>query len=242
MTSAIMNPLHDEDMHAIFGANVLNGTDRNCKFWTNKFREMSMPAGGHEAVGDGLPGAVERRCRRPPPGPRGTRAGAADRRCMTELRKPTPSSSSRRPASAGASRSARRCCRRRARSASISIRCAAGGPSAGAARSLSAKANSPSTASPRASTISRNSPRSRSATTTSAGLRAGRRLSCQTQASGRCRHRRAAGKPGAQAGGAQARRGARHRDGSGHPALLHRGRGAGHAQALLRSRARLPGA
>ncbi len=26
MTSAIMNPLHDEDMHAIFGANVLNGT------------------------------------------------------------------------------------------------------------------------------------------------------------------------------------------------------------------------
>ena len=28
MTSAIMNPLHDEDMHAIFGANVLNGTDR----------------------------------------------------------------------------------------------------------------------------------------------------------------------------------------------------------------------
>src|SRR3954468_10570109 len=41
MTSAIMNPLHDEDMHAIFGANVLNGTDRNCKFWTNKFREMT---------------------------------------------------------------------------------------------------------------------------------------------------------------------------------------------------------
>ena len=43
-----MNPLHDEDMHAILGANVLNGTDRNCKFWTNKFREMSMPDGGHD--------------------------------------------------------------------------------------------------------------------------------------------------------------------------------------------------
>src|SRR5437868_15097503 len=41
MTSAIMNPLHDEDMHAIYGANVLNGTDRNCRFWTNKFREMA---------------------------------------------------------------------------------------------------------------------------------------------------------------------------------------------------------
>jgi 5-methyltetrahydrofolate--homocysteine methyltransferase len=58
MTSAIMNPLHDEDMHAIFGANVLNGTDRNCKFWTNKFREMSTPAPVMQAVGDGLPGAT----------------------------------------------------------------------------------------------------------------------------------------------------------------------------------------
>lgn len=38
MTSAIMNPLHDEDMHAIFAANVLNGTDRDCRAWTSKFR------------------------------------------------------------------------------------------------------------------------------------------------------------------------------------------------------------
>jgi hypothetical protein len=45
MTSAIMNPLHAEDMHAIFGANVLNGTDKHCKFWTNKFREMTAPSG-----------------------------------------------------------------------------------------------------------------------------------------------------------------------------------------------------
>ena len=45
MTSAIMNPLHDEDMHAIMAANVLNGTDRNCKSWTNKFRDMAAAAG-----------------------------------------------------------------------------------------------------------------------------------------------------------------------------------------------------
>ena len=57
MTSAIMNPLHDEDLHAIFGANVLNGTDRNCRFWTNKFREMAAPPPVTQAVGDGLPGA-----------------------------------------------------------------------------------------------------------------------------------------------------------------------------------------
>jgi 5-methyltetrahydrofolate--homocysteine methyltransferase len=39
MTSAIMNPLHDEDMHAIMGANVLNGVDANCLAWIRKFRE-----------------------------------------------------------------------------------------------------------------------------------------------------------------------------------------------------------
>ena len=49
-----MNPLHDEDMHAIYGANVLNGTDRNCKFWTNKFREMAMPVA--QMTADGQPG------------------------------------------------------------------------------------------------------------------------------------------------------------------------------------------
>ena len=53
MTSAIMNPLHDEDMHAIFGANVLNGTDRHCKFWTQKFREMtSGPSAAAQAAGE----------------------------------------------------------------------------------------------------------------------------------------------------------------------------------------------
>jgi 5-methyltetrahydrofolate--homocysteine methyltransferase len=48
MTSAIMNPLHDEDMHAIMGANVLNGVDANCLGWIRKFRE---PVGGAAAPG-----------------------------------------------------------------------------------------------------------------------------------------------------------------------------------------------
>src|SRR5204863_1160951 len=53
MTSAIMNPLHDEDMLAIYGANVLNGTDRNCRFCTNKFREMTAaPSAAAQAAGE----------------------------------------------------------------------------------------------------------------------------------------------------------------------------------------------
>jgi 5-methyltetrahydrofolate--homocysteine methyltransferase len=44
MTSAIMNPLHDEDMHAIMGANVLNGVDANCLAWIRRFREPTAPA------------------------------------------------------------------------------------------------------------------------------------------------------------------------------------------------------
>lgn len=52
MTSAIMNPLHDEDMHAIMAANVLNGTDLNCLAWIRRFRE---PAPAAPASGDGAP-------------------------------------------------------------------------------------------------------------------------------------------------------------------------------------------
>ena len=52
MTSAIMNPLHDEDMHAIMGANVLNGVDANCLAWIRKFREPA-PAAAQGA--DGAP-------------------------------------------------------------------------------------------------------------------------------------------------------------------------------------------
>lgn len=38
MTSAITSPLHPEIMDAIMGANVMMGTDRECRQWINKFR------------------------------------------------------------------------------------------------------------------------------------------------------------------------------------------------------------
>ena len=46
MTSAIMNPLHLEEMTAIYGANVMNGVDPECRNWIKKFREPN--AGGLE--------------------------------------------------------------------------------------------------------------------------------------------------------------------------------------------------
>ena len=47
MTSAIMNPLHLEDMNAIRAANVLNGFDPDCRTWLNANRDPSAtPAGG----------------------------------------------------------------------------------------------------------------------------------------------------------------------------------------------------
>jgi len=39
MTSAIMNPLHTEEMSAIMGANVMMGTDPECRRWISKYRE-----------------------------------------------------------------------------------------------------------------------------------------------------------------------------------------------------------
>jgi 5-methyltetrahydrofolate--homocysteine methyltransferase len=39
MTSAIMNPLHNEDIQAILGADVVMGHDPNCGSWIRKFRE-----------------------------------------------------------------------------------------------------------------------------------------------------------------------------------------------------------
>ncbi|MDQ0396415.1 methyltetrahydrofolate cobalamin methyltransferase [Labrys monachus] len=49
MTSAIMNPLHLEDIQAILGADVVMGHDPNCMSWIRKFREPqpeSADAGG----------------------------------------------------------------------------------------------------------------------------------------------------------------------------------------------------
>ena len=38
MTSAILNPLHEEEMAGIKGADVMNGIDPNCGRWLRKFR------------------------------------------------------------------------------------------------------------------------------------------------------------------------------------------------------------
>jgi len=49
MTSAIMNPLHAEEMTGIMGANVMNGNDPECRRWIQKYREPVVPGeGGRE--------------------------------------------------------------------------------------------------------------------------------------------------------------------------------------------------
>src|SRR6056300_542763 len=49
MTSAIMNPLHPEEMTAILGADVMNGVDPECRKWIQKFREpVVLGEGGRE--------------------------------------------------------------------------------------------------------------------------------------------------------------------------------------------------
>jgi len=58
MTSAIMNPLHEEELTGIMAADVLNGHDKNCRAWIKKFREPA-PAGA-----EGQGGRGERRRRR----------------------------------------------------------------------------------------------------------------------------------------------------------------------------------
>jgi 5-methyltetrahydrofolate--homocysteine methyltransferase len=58
MTSAIMNPLHPEEMAGILAADVLNGVDPNCARWLRRYREAAPPR--DEAEG----GRRERRRRR----------------------------------------------------------------------------------------------------------------------------------------------------------------------------------
>jgi 5-methyltetrahydrofolate--homocysteine methyltransferase len=49
MTSAIMNPLHAEEMTGIMGANVMNGNDPECRRWIARFREpAAVGEGGRE--------------------------------------------------------------------------------------------------------------------------------------------------------------------------------------------------
>lgn len=62
MTSAIMNPLHDPEMAAVKGADVIMGKDPNCGNWIKKFREPAAP--GEEAAGAGRRGREGRRRRR----------------------------------------------------------------------------------------------------------------------------------------------------------------------------------
>jgi 5-methyltetrahydrofolate--homocysteine methyltransferase len=51
MTSAIMNPLHNEEMAAVMGADILMGNDPDCRRWIRKFREPVE--GGAEAGAEG---------------------------------------------------------------------------------------------------------------------------------------------------------------------------------------------
>ncbi len=61
ITSAIMNPLHAEDMAGAMAANVLNGVDANCSRWIKKFREPVAADAGTE--GGGREGRRRRRAR-----------------------------------------------------------------------------------------------------------------------------------------------------------------------------------
>jgi 5-methyltetrahydrofolate--homocysteine methyltransferase len=58
MTSAILNPLHEEEMAGIMAANVMNGVDANCARWIRRYREPAA-----EPV-EGEAGRRERRRRR----------------------------------------------------------------------------------------------------------------------------------------------------------------------------------
>ncbi len=51
LTSAIMNPLHEEDRQAILGADVVMGHDPHCAAWIKKYREPAPE--GEAAAGEG---------------------------------------------------------------------------------------------------------------------------------------------------------------------------------------------
>ena len=61
MTSAIMNPLHAEDIQAVVGADVVMGHDPNCMAWIKRYRE---PAPEGQGAGEGTRGGREGRRRR----------------------------------------------------------------------------------------------------------------------------------------------------------------------------------
>ena len=51
LTSAIMNPLHDQDIQAILGADVVMGHDPNCGSWIRKYREPAAPGSAEAGAG-----------------------------------------------------------------------------------------------------------------------------------------------------------------------------------------------
>jgi 5-methyltetrahydrofolate--homocysteine methyltransferase len=62
MTSAIMNPLHAEDLQAIAGADVVMGNDPNCGKWIKRFREPAPEgAAGEGSSRGGREGSRRRR-------------------------------------------------------------------------------------------------------------------------------------------------------------------------------------
>ena len=97
MTSAIMNPLHSEDMTAIRAANVLNGADKDCRVLG-----PHLPRADIGGCGQCRGCRTPPRPREPPAPPGLTGASWPIRRRMTL------SSFSRRPASVGGLRSAHR--------------------------------------------------------------------------------------------------------------------------------------
>ena len=50
MTSAITNPLEEEIMNGIMAADVMMGTDRNCRFWIKKHSGATRAAGGADVA------------------------------------------------------------------------------------------------------------------------------------------------------------------------------------------------
>ena len=61
MTSAIMNPCRPAEMEAVHGANVLNGTDKDCSHWIMTYRDHvapgAIPATMGGAAQPAMPGA-----------------------------------------------------------------------------------------------------------------------------------------------------------------------------------------
>jgi 5-methyltetrahydrofolate--homocysteine methyltransferase len=53
LTSAIMNPLREQEMAAVKGADIVMGKDPNCAKWIKKFREPVAPGADGAAAGAG---------------------------------------------------------------------------------------------------------------------------------------------------------------------------------------------